>query len=375
MLHNDNKQSCGSLLPPCPMLTEVGRRKRARSPAVQPLHDEKPSRLTVLPPPIVADYAPYGKGQLRDLWKRQSVKTCAVQWDSYYTNNTINGYKDRHYLLREFHELRIALDTVLGVRDDAGEVQTPLSQNAAMPSLILVEVGCGVGNAVIPIIEAYRELPPGTFEVYGFDISRVAVRLLLDKVEQSRSTASPTLSLDGRLHAIPHDLAEAPLDVGGPDAFMPRAADFATIIFVLCSVPAHKQAVFVDRVASLVAAGGVVFIRDYAAGDLAEERYQFNNRSVDAQHFGDPTISGCEGEVDKNESAAAMMEAAAHSTYIRSNGTLSCFFTKELMVQLFVSTGKFEVIDVEEVVRDVENRKEGIHMTRKFIQGRFRRRS
>eukprot|EP00351_Strombidinopsis_sp_SopsisLIS2011_P002971 CAMPEP_0116882482 /NCGR_PEP_ID=MMETSP0463-20121206/14725_1 /TAXON_ID=181622 /ORGANISM="Strombidinopsis sp, Strain SopsisLIS2011" /LENGTH=69 /DNA_ID=CAMNT_0004535733 /DNA_START=89 /DNA_END=298 /DNA_ORIENTATION=- len=42
------------------------------------------------------------------------VKRCEIDaqrnWDIFYKNNSTNGYKDRHYLSREFTELADALE-------------------------------------------------------------------------------------------------------------------------------------------------------------------------------------------------------------------------------------------------------------------------
>ena len=56
-------------------------------------------------------------------------------WDIFYKQNTTNFYKDRHYLKREFSELSDALSN---------------SQQVT-----LLDLGCGVGNAFWPLIEAY----------------------------------------------------------------------------------------------------------------------------------------------------------------------------------------------------------------------------
>jgi methyltransferase-like protein 6 len=312
-------------------------------------------------PPFVEHYAPYTGGQLTSVASRQ-VKACAEQWDRYYRQNSINGYKDRHYLLREFTELQAALEVLKG---RAGMVTTCENANIAAPAqqvnadaVTFVEIGCGVGNAMIPIIDEFADIPLRDFKAYGFDISKVAVDLLQEKIRQS-----PTTLGSGRLTAVPHDLADYELPFS--EEFIRSPIRFGTIIFVLCSVPVPKQQVFVDRVARLIAPGGVVFVRDYCVGDLAQARFTEGKRFAPAIASSSPAAST---SVDEAASSAALS-----STYLRSNGTLSHFFTVESLTKLFVNTGRFRVLQAVEVDRVAENRRAGAVMNRKFVQARFER--
>ena len=58
-------------------------------------------------------------------------------WDTFYKHNTTNFYKNRHYLVREFSELSSVL------RDKKSDDKRA----------ILLDLGCGVGNAFWPMIE------------------------------------------------------------------------------------------------------------------------------------------------------------------------------------------------------------------------------
>lgn len=319
-------------------------RKRSRDLDVQNAL-QPPPRLASLPPPIVADYAPYAKKQLQDRWKLHQVANCAAQWDRYYSHNTVNGYKDRHYLLREFVELGRALDAATESCEVGG---APIE---------LVEIGCGVGNAVLPMLEAYHHLGE-QFVAYGFDISRVAVQLLEKKVAENAL-------LRNRLACTTHDLAEEDFAVGS-GGIMPHPVGFGTIIFVLCSVPVDKLPAFASRVACLIRSGGVLFVRDYCVGDLAQVRFANNKRHA-------PPTSSSQCDVVESAEGQQEPEDASSNTFLRQNGTLSHFFTVDSLTSLMVRTGQFKPIGVEEVVRDVENRKEGVVMQRRFVQGRFLR--
>lgn len=314
--------------------------------------DEATKQLVELPPPIVQHYAPYTSGQLLSVPERQ-MKACADQWDRYYRNNTVNGYKDRHYLTREFTELRERLEAArqrLITSGGGSSSPTTIAKDAGASVVELIEIGCGVGNAVIPMLEEYSDLG-SAFVAFGFDISAVAVDLLRAKVAEN------TL-IRGRLVAIPHDLAEADLMVPGPLLAHPVA--LGTIIFVLCSVPVPLQQAFVHRVASLIAVGGTVFVRDYCAGDLAEHRF------VAGKRFAPSAATSA-------RTAVPEVDTPSPSTYLRSNGTLSHFFTVDSLTRLFLNTQCFQVLDATVMERSVDNRREGLTMSRKFVQARFLR--
>ncbi|CUI11167.1 methyltransferase, putative [Bodo saltans] len=322
-------------------------------------------------PPFVEHYAPYTGRQLTSVASRQ-VQACAEQWDRYYRQNTINGYKDRHYLLREFSELQLALELLRSTRTTEKDVvhDAPTTATATVSrhhqneAVTLVEIGCGVGNAMIPIIDEFSDVPVSDFTAYGFDISKVAVDLLQEKIRLSPSTLG-----GGRLTAIPHDLADYELPFS--QAFIREPIRFGTIIFVLCSVPVPKQQIFVDRVARLIAPGGFVFVRDYCIGDLAQARF------AEGKRFAPPSASSSlstrEPSGDEEGTPAAPSTQASSSTYLRSNGTLSHFFSVESLTRLFLNTGRFRVVQAVEVDRVAENRRAGAVMNRKFVQARFER--
>ena len=69
--------------------------------------------------------------------KRRLEIEAAKNWDIFYKNNTTNFYKDRHYLLREFVELEQGLNKE--------------------QSVVLLDLGCGVGNAFWPVFEKYNQ--------------------------------------------------------------------------------------------------------------------------------------------------------------------------------------------------------------------------
>lgn len=377
-------------------------------------------------PVVVADYRPYGGGQLRQCYDQRRGEH-ADHWNCYYRNNTINGYKDRHYILREFHELRRRIESAVSLTDvnDAkgesnracdGDVPLPLLESAECGAgchstartcapFSWLEAGCGVGNAMLPIFEEYGHLPQWR-AMFGFDISAVAIDLL----ERKKKERLPA-KLAAKLHVCVLNPCEQPVTEcsffrASRDASLPQVT-FVSLIFVLCSIPVESHLVVLRRLAACMSPyDGALFFRDYAASDLAESRFRKRlkgdrSRGRCAGMRTNPTDrghhSGCLDETadsgtaeenaskvtDKNNSNSSITTAAGDddvndeddaSTFRRSNGTLSHFFQLEDVDHLFTEAG-FATIELVTVHRDVTNHKAGTTLSRRFVQGRFRLKS
>ncbi len=85
-------------------------------------------------------------------------KEAARNWNKFYKNNTTNFFKDRHYLGQEMPELLQACEA---------------AEKEGKPPIVWMEVGSGVGNAVLPLLETVKNL-----HVQTMDCSRNAVELL-----------------------------------------------------------------------------------------------------------------------------------------------------------------------------------------------------
>jgi 2-polyprenyl-3-methyl-5-hydroxy-6-metoxy-1,4-benzoquinol methylase len=80
----------------------------------------------------------------------ESLLVQSKNWEKFYKFNKTNFFKDRHYILREFAELK----------DDNRE------------EIFLLDIGCGVGNSFYPLIERKLNL-----KVNAFDFSKRAVNM------------------------------------------------------------------------------------------------------------------------------------------------------------------------------------------------------
>jgi SAM-dependent methyltransferase len=94
-------------------------------------------------------------GTLPAYWKQQYETKAGSFWHKFYKRNADHFYKDRHYLHLVFPELLQGADTT------------------ASAPLYLLEVGCGVGNAVLPLIELNRNI-----HVVAMDFAQSAIEIL-----------------------------------------------------------------------------------------------------------------------------------------------------------------------------------------------------
>lgn len=78
--------------------------------------------------------------------KQKLEKEAGWNWNKFYQRNTTNFFKDRHYLLQEFSELETA--------------------SKSESEITLLDVGCGVGNALFPLCSEIPHL-----KVNGFDFA------------------------------------------------------------------------------------------------------------------------------------------------------------------------------------------------------------
>ncbi|KAK0142825.1 Methyltransferase-like protein 2-A [Merluccius polli] len=121
----------------------------------------------------------------------------------------------------------------------------------------ILEVGCGVGNSVFPIVKSIKET--GAF-VYCCDFSSHAIQLVKDHPDYDQSVC----------HAFLHDLCEE----GSSFPIPPQSLDVVMAVFVLSSIhPARLQAA-VKRLTTYLKPGGIFLFRDYGRYDLSQLRFK-----------------------------------------------------------------------------------------------------
>ncbi|KND00037.1 uncharacterized protein SPPG_04381 [Spizellomyces punctatus DAOM BR117] len=226
----------------------------------------------------------------------------ARNWDLFYKRNTTNFFKDRHWTDREFPELR----------PSGGEKS----------SKKLLELGCGVGNFLYPLLDINQEL-----FIYACDLSTRAVDFV---------KADPKYA-EGRCKAFVCDITKSPLT----DSIPAESLDLISALFVLSAVPPANMSASIENLKTVLKPGGIVLFRDYGLYDAAQLRFKPGSK------------------MDEN-------------FYVRQDGTFSYFFSTERLEELFKVAG-FEVLENQYVVKTVVNRKRDLSMERVFVQARFRK--
>ncbi|KAI0732161.1 methyltransferase [Fomitopsis betulina] len=165
----------------------------------------------------------------------------ARHWDNFYKMNANNFFKNRQWLRLEFPDLvRVA-------QPEAGPVT-------------VVEVGCGAGNAVYPILTSNKN---PQLSLRAYDYSSHAVKL----VQTNPLYTSPPI---GSIQAAVWDMSssELPLDVA------PESVDIIVLIFVLSALHPQEWQRAVQNVHKMLKPGGLVLFRDYGRYDLTQLRFK-----------------------------------------------------------------------------------------------------
>lgn len=257
------------------------------------------------------------------------------RWDRFYETKRWL-FKDRHLLRSEFPEMmgeqaaKYPQQHVLPLRRPGADGPEMLTRDARC-DLTLVEAGCGSGNGVFPILRANDRL-----FAYAFDYSAKAVKLMQAHDEYR----------EDRVEAFQADLSEPTSYVDTVRADVPCGVDFVTALWALSALrPGREMQVAAEGLAALLKEGGRLFVRDYAAGDMREAKFEQRRQGVDC------------GE-------------GTGRLYLRGDGTYAYFFETAELKGLFEKVGLICEI-CEYVNRDVENRKDQIKMSRRWIHAKF----
>lgn len=227
----------------------------------------------------------------------------AKYWNRFYSNNREKFFKDRRWLSIEFP---IIFDTT---KKDAG------------PKTV-VEVGCGAGNTMYPILEVNEN---SELRMVGVDFSSKAVEIVKEN----------------KLYELPQAHA-AIWDLANPEGVMPEgveehSADIIVLIFVFSALSPDQWGQAIANIKKLAKPGAKILLRDYGRYDLTQIRFK-KGRLLD-ENF-----------------------------YIRGDGTRVYFFTEEELHSLFAD---FEDAKVASDRRLIVNRQRRVKMYRVWLQGTF----
>jgi len=244
----------------------------------------------------------------------EKLETEASQnWDKFYGIHANRFFKDRNWLFTEFPEL----NTGNGGGGDEGGFK-------------ILEVGCGVGNTVFPVLETNSH--PET-RVYACDFAQTAVDLVKQHPEYLKDNS--------RCKAFVCDITNDD-DWRENAPFEPDHLDAVTMLFVLSAIdPETGMDRAVRNIFRHLKPGGCVYFRDYGRYDLAQLRIKPG-------------------------------KCLRENFYARGDGTLCYFFTEDELVDLFVRNG-FELVQTKVDRRLQVNRGKKLKMYRVWLQAKFRK--
>ncbi|XP_068635277.1 uncharacterized protein [Aristolochia californica] len=242
-------------------------------------------------------YAP-SSSRVSAFWKDKYERDAKKYWDIFYKRHQDKFFKDRHYLDKEW-----------GHYFDAKSVK------------VVLEVGCGAGNTIFPLIATY----PDIF-VHACDFSPRAIALVKSHKEFREDKVNAficDLTVDDLLEKI-----------------SPSSVDIVTLVFVLSAISPEKMPLVLQNIRKVLKPNGHLMVRDYATGDLAQERLTCKDQEI-SENF-----------------------------YVRGDGTRAYYFSEDFMTKLFQASG-FIVDEMGLCCKQVENRAREIVMNRRWIQAVF----
>ncbi|NXP43798.1 METL2 protein, partial [Heliornis fulica] len=189
----------------------------------------------------------------------------------------------------------------------------------------ILEVGCGAGNSVFPILKVLCNTP-GTF-LYCCDFASGAVELVKSHSSYNSAWCS----------AFVHDVCDDALPYPFPDEIL----DVILLVFVLSTIHPDRMQGVVNRLAKLLKPGGIFLFRDYGRYDTAQLRFKKGH-------------------------------CLSENFYVRGDGTRVYFFTKDEIWNMFNLAGLTEVQNLVDRRLQV-NRKKKVKMQRVWIQSKFQK--
>ncbi|ETS65223.1 hypothetical protein PaG_00292 [Moesziomyces aphidis] len=265
----------------------------------------------------------------------------AKNWDKFYKNHADKFFKDRHWTSREFGTA-VGSSSVKPEDDRDEEAQLVAADVARQGSAVLLEVGCGVGNMLYPLLEANAGL-----RVHCCDFSQRAVDMVRThpRYDAARVNAfvfdltSSQPSLASLLKKEPYDAWPAPATV--------------SLIFVLSAIPPHLHLQVLKSLADLLAdnpSGGHILFRDYAYGDLSQVRYHTKKDAA----WAEPSL---------------LSDEPGQNWYRRGDNTFNYFFQPhelDALAQQLGLQGEAQLLR-----RTAVNRKSEVNMQRRFVQAKW----
>ncbi|XP_033103219.1 tRNA N(3)-methylcytidine methyltransferase METTL2-like [Anneissia japonica] len=280
----------------------------------------------------------------QEIYEREAGKF----WDKFYSQHQNRFFKDRHWLFTEFPELAPKEDETTRVKQPIDEPPAPINEEnePATKSQLgdvqttcepksdrdsrhvkgtrMLEVGCGVGNTVFPILQTNND--DGLF-LYCCDFSEIAVDFVKAHADYNTD----------RCHAFVCDIT----DVDTPLPFPENNLDIIIMIFVLSAIKPERMQATINRLARHLKPGGRILLRDYGRYDMAQLRFKKGR-------------------------------CLSENFYVRGDGTRVYFFTQDNLRELFTKAGLVEEQNLTDKRLQV-NRGRQLTMYRVWLQCKYRK--
>jgi hypothetical protein len=342
-----------------------------------------------------------------------------TKWDVFYKQNQANFFKDRHYTIKVFPELLDLLNV-----QNTNQRKTATREDGR-PTVVISEVGCGVGNAIFPLLEhvlrqidninandiedgeqkitskedgdhnddltlitsrPQHEIPLFHFVVSDFsknaiDLLQVDERYLASNNNNAHnegmvsigsevwdiSCPKPITTTDGvqveerRLDIVLKQPVRNAVPWPSP-AITQCGADATLVMFCLSAIHPDKMATAAKNIANTLRAP-----RNDESGD--------NQTDGSGNANGGMVLFRDYGRYDEAQMkiGRGSSKRLAENFYLKHNGTKCYYFTLEDAHRLFVDEAKLEVVDLHYIRRKYFNRSDNTVRRRVWVQGRFRR--
>ena len=124
-----------------------------------------------------------------------------------------------------------------------------------------MEVGCGNGSNVVPLLEASGHCP--AYKIHACDFAAKSV----DMVKNNEKV----MAAGSRANIFLHDLS-SDNEILVPE----KSIDCVICTFVLSALPKERMEMAVSKMAKCLKPGGEIFFRDYGRHDMAQLRFKPN---------------------------------------------------------------------------------------------------
>ncbi|XP_078175361.1 methyltransferase family protein [Carex rostrata] len=255
-------------------------------------------------------------------------------------HSTARFFKERRYLLKEFPELLSCHDSVKVIEVGCGNGSTVLPILRARESIVVYACDCSeeiIEKAKEIVVAAKSITQKDRFIPFVLDFSHNEFPEWLFCTSCQNSSSAKSINSENS-HENEEHINLSTLEgnrccVGG--------VDFVTLIFTLSAVPFNKMRSVIQKCSSVLKPGGLILFRDYGVYDMTMLRFPPEQK-------------------------------VGFREYIRSDGTLSYFFSLDVTRDLFCEAGLTEVELEYCCVRSV-NRRTGKEMRRVWVHGKFQK--